>query len=683
MGIITSLFEKRDFSSQSWITDWLRGIDVGASTSSGVPISPENAVTYSAVLACGRIISEGIASIPLFVYKRLKEGKEKAANHPLYYLLHSQPNNEMTSFMFREVMVWHLLFWGNFYAEINYSNGGDVKALWPLLPWKMQVLRNSKNELMYKYLLPDGTHKNIPKSHMLHIPGMSFDGIVGKSLISVARESIGLGLALEEFGARFFGQGTQFGGFIEHPRTLSVPALSNLRASLKEKYTGISNAHKIFILEEGMKFSKNIIPPNDAQFIEARKFQVIEIARIFNVNLDKLKDLDRSTYSNIEQQSIDHVVGTLRPWCVRIEQALLVNLFTMPERKLYFAEHLLDGLLRGDIASRYAAYAVAKQWGWMNADDIRELENQNPLPDGIGKKYWQPLNMIDASKADVVVNDDSQDDDQDNNQDDNQDKQDGQDNQQNNIKKNELRAIRSATFKSRIANSYRGLFEEATTRIIKLERTDILKAAESIFGKRNIKLLNFLDFIEDYYKDKYDEISKRIKPVISTYSKVLYEAVVDEIGSTIDDEKLEKFMDEYAEAFNKRYISTSKSRLTDSANNALVNELDPYGQIEATFNDWEQTRPQTVSLKETIKIAGAVSLFTFAAAGIVRMMWVNTGSKSCPFCESLSGTIVGVEQTFASKDQQMEAEGKQPLSFSSNISHPPLHGGCICMITPA
>ena len=670
MGVITKLFEKRAWADQEWIKDWLRSADVGTSTYAGLKISEDNSMRYSAVLACVRIVSETIASLPLFVYKRLPQGKAKATEHPLYNILHMQPNPELSSFIYREMMAIHLLLWGNSYSEIIEDKAGRIVGLWPLLPWNMEVLRTNAGKLVYKYRLPDNTEIIIPNRNVLHIIGLSFDGLVGKSIIALARESIGLGMAMEEFGAKFYGQGTQFGGFIEHPKSLGPLAFENLKASLKEKYQGIQNSHKIMILEEGMKFSKNVIPPNDAQFIESRQFQLEEIARIFNVPPHLIKDLSKSTYDNIEQQGIEFVVYTIRPWCVRIEQAMMIKLFSDEEKKKYFIEFLVDGLLRGDITSRYSAYAIGKQWGWLSSDDIRELENQNPLPGGQGKIYWMPLNMVDAKtasepKPEPVVEAPKEPEETPAEQ-----------------KKNRIREVRGANLKLRLANNYKELFEESTLRIIKFERQGILKAADTIFNKRDIGLLNFTEFLEEFYKNKYDEINKKIKPVINTYGKVIADAAMDEVGTKINSENLDKFISDYNTTFNQRYIATSKQRLSNTAKTAIDEGADPFVALESNFNDFETTRPQVVAKRETIQLAGAVSYFTYAAAGILTMVWVNTGSKSCPYCQEMDGQVMGIESPFKSKTDLMQVEGAEPLTFSSNIFHPPLHGGCVCQLSP-
>ncbi|WDU84216.1 phage portal protein [Caloramator sp. Dgby_cultured_2] len=363
-------------------------------SAAGRSVTPITAMQASAVYACVRVIAETIASLPLFVFRITKEGKEKAYDHPLYYVLHDLANEEMTSFTFRETMMTHILLWGNAYAEIEYDQIGNVKGLWPLRPDNVFPERNSKNELQYRVLLPDGTGAILPKERVLHIPGLGFNGIIGLSPIAMARETIGLSLAAEEFGARFFGNGARPGGVLEHPGTLSKEAMDKLRDSWNQMHQGLSNQHRIAILEEGMTYKQVGIPPEDAQFLETRKFQIEEIARIFRVPLHLIQNLEHATFSNIEHQSIDFVVHTIRPWIVRWEQAINWKLFGSSTK--FFAEFSVDGLLRGDIKSRYEAYAIARQWGFMSVNEIRALENLNSIPNG--DIYLQPLNMVEAGK---------------------------------------------------------------------------------------------------------------------------------------------------------------------------------------------------------------------------------------------------------------------------------------------
>jgi HK97 family phage portal protein len=330
------------------------------------------------------------------MYARKSNGKDKVPGNPLYRLLHDSPNPEMTAMQFRETMMAHVLLWGNGYAEIERDGMDRIISLWPLPPNKVQVYRDDSAELYYEVTpdKPSEEKRVLRKRQVLHVPGLSFNGIIGYSPIAKLRESYGLAMAMEEFGARFFGSGTHPGLVVSHPGKLGKQAHENLDRSLAETYAGLGKSHRILLLEEAMKVEKIGIAPEEAQFLESRKFQIAEICRAFRVPLHMVNELDRATFSNIEHQSLEFVMHCIRPWLVRLEQAYNMQLLnTDLERRRYFWEHLIDGLLRGDIKSRYDAYAIGRQWGWLSADDIRELENMNPLPDGRGEVYLTPMNM--------------------------------------------------------------------------------------------------------------------------------------------------------------------------------------------------------------------------------------------------------------------------------------------------
>lgn len=398
MGIFNQILNQS--SGLSNPSQWFTGMFGSSSTTSGVSINEENAMSITAVYAAQKVIFETIASLPLPIYRRLEGGgKERAPNHYLYSVLHDQANEEMTAFTFRELMQHHLLSWGNAFAEKEIDGAGRVRGLWPLNPAQTIVERNPRTkELEYVTITPDGKSFRLPRHRVFHIPGLG-DGIVGKSPIRMHREAIGLAKATEEFGARFFGDGAKPGGIVEYPGRLDDKSYERFKSDIRDAHTGLSKSHKLMILEEGLKYHQVGIPPEDAQFLETRKFQLNEIARIYRVPPHKVGDLDRSTNNNIEHQSIEFVVDTIRPWLVRWEQATRMQLFTPEGRKEYFAEYLIDGLLRGDIESRYNAYQTGRQNGWLSADDIREKENMNPLPNGQGKIYLVNGNMIPIEKA--------------------------------------------------------------------------------------------------------------------------------------------------------------------------------------------------------------------------------------------------------------------------------------------
>ena len=369
---------------------------------SGKSVNPQSSIQVSAVYACVRVIAETVASLPLAVYEETDAGSRKASDHPLYRLLHDEPNEEMTSFIMRETMMAHLLLWGNSYSQIIRTGRNGVVSLYPMLPDHMDVDRNAAGKLVYTYTTKDGIQVKLDPSDVLHIPGLGFDGIVGYSPIALEKNAIGLGIAAEEYGSRFFQNGARPSGILTHPNTIKDPA--RLRASWNAAYGGSANGSKVAILEENMHFTPISMPNNEAQFLETRKFQVEEICRIFRVPPHLIGNLDRSTFSNIEHQSIDFAVHTIRPWLVRIEQAMNKALFTDSEKGHFYVQFNIDGLMRGDYKSRMEGYAIGRQNGWMSANDIRALENMNPIPQAEGgNDYLINGNMIPIQLAGVTA----------------------------------------------------------------------------------------------------------------------------------------------------------------------------------------------------------------------------------------------------------------------------------------
>jgi len=348
-------------------------------TASGKTVNERTAMQTTAVYACVRILAETIASLPLNVYRSTDNGKEKAIDHQLYYLLHDEPNPEMTSFVFRETLMSHLLLWGNAYAQIIRDGRGKVLALYPLLPDRMMVDRTTEGQLYYEYRKDTG-YVILRPEDILHIPGLGFDGLVGYSPIAMAKDAIGMAIATEEYGGKFFANGASPGGVLEHPGVVKDPA--RIRESWNAVYQGSGNAHRIAVLEEGMKFQSIGIPPEQAQFLETRKFQTEEICRIFRVPPHLVANLDKATFSNIEHQSISFVVHTIRPWLVRLEQGMNKALLSPSEKGQYFVGFVVDGLLRGDYASRMQGYAIGIQNGFLSPNDVRTLENMNTIEHG-------------------------------------------------------------------------------------------------------------------------------------------------------------------------------------------------------------------------------------------------------------------------------------------------------------
>lgn len=327
MKILSKLFKSRDKPNNQLSNNHYSFLS--GQSSSGKRVNEKTAMQMTAVFSCVRILSETLASLPLHVYQYTSIGSEKAIKHPLYYLLHDEPNAEMTSFIFRETLMTHLLLWSNAYAQIIRNGKGDVIGLYPLMPDKMAVDRDDNNQIYYIYRTSDGSQVQLNTQDVLHIPGLGFDGLVGYSPIAMAKNAIGMSMAAEEYGAKFFANGATPSGILEHPGT--VKNADVLRESWTRGFSG-SNSHKVAILEEGMKYTPISISPNEAQFLETRKFQINEIARIFRIPPHMVGDLEKSSFSNIEQQSLEFVKYTLDPWVIRFEQAINRRLFKDNEK---------------------------------------------------------------------------------------------------------------------------------------------------------------------------------------------------------------------------------------------------------------------------------------------------------------------------------------------------------------
>ena len=408
MGIFSGLFKSRDKPTDSTVGSRYT-FYMGGSTS-GKTVTERSAMQMTAVYSCVRILAEAIAGLPLHVYRYNSDGgKEKAIDHSLYLILHDEPNPEMSSFVFRETLMTHLLLWGNAYAQIIRNSKGEVMALYPLMPNKMSVDRDENGQLYYQYLrsIDEVGGKNetviLKPTDVLHIPGLGFDGLVGYSPIAMAKNAIGLAIATEEYGAKFFANGAAPSGLLEHPGTIKDP--QRVREAWQSQFGGSQNSGKIAVLEEGMKYTPISISPEQAQFLETRKFQITEIARIFRVPPHMVGDLEKSSFSNIEQQSLEFVKYTLDPWVIRWEQSIMRTLLTPEEKKSYFVKFNLEGLLRGDYQSRMNGYATARQNGWMSANDIRELENLDRIPaEAGGDLYLINGNMLPLQQAGAFAN---------------------------------------------------------------------------------------------------------------------------------------------------------------------------------------------------------------------------------------------------------------------------------------
>jgi len=399
MGILSGIFGKSDLrlnDPKAWdSTLWnLRG----SQSLSGETVTEETALTYSAVWNAIVLIAGTVGSLPLHLMRQSGKTKQIASDTRIYPLMHTQWNSYMTAMGGRECMMAHLLIWGNGYAEKVTNGYGEITALWPIPPNRVTNIAMREEDLWYEIRVGSGSTW-LPRSKILHIPGLGFDGFIGYSAIGMARKSIGLGMAMETFGSNYFGQGTHPGVIVSHPNQLSADAHANLKKSLTEGYSGLGKTHRLLLLEEAMKIEKIGIPPEDSQFLESRQHQITEIARWFNLPPHKLKDLTKSSFNNIEQEQISFVTDSILPWLIRLEQNYNTQLLTNQQirQNLYF-KHIVEGLLRADAKSRAEFYRLMIQSTIMTPNEAREKEDLNPSDNPMADELFVMVNTLPLSE---------------------------------------------------------------------------------------------------------------------------------------------------------------------------------------------------------------------------------------------------------------------------------------------
>ena len=655
---VANLFSEKRMNS----SELFQLIAAGNATYAGPSVTEDNAMRSSAVYACIRIISESIAALPLVLYRQQGRNRNRATVHPLYPVLHDLANPELTAFEWRELAMAHTLLRGNSWSQKVMNQRGQTVELWPLNPVKMEGWTRQNGKLYWLYRNPDNELQPINAEMIHHIKGFG-DGIMGHSpIMQAAKQAVGLSLAAEEYGARYYANGARPGLILRHPGKLSPAAAERLKVSFANEHQGLSNAHRTKVLEEGMDVTTIGIPNNEAQFLETRKFQVQEIARIYRVPPHMLADLDRATFSNIEHQSLSFVIHTLMPWFVRHEQAIYRDLLLPGERSTYFAKYVAAGLLRGDTATRYQAYTTAISTGFMTRNEARELEDLNPL-DGLDEPLL-PLNMMEANAEPPQPEPAPA-----------SDEPVARWSDQSTI---ETRAEKASVDRRALINRNIRLFEDAAGRAVKRETLAIRKAAKARMGKRDAD--SFEAWLETFYQQLREWFPDYFRNIMLTYAESIAASVASELGNEpvelTDD--LREWVDGYLKNYVEVYAVGGEKQLRTLIAESEGDE-EALAAIEARMDGWEDTKAGKEGFEQAFEAGNALAIYAYAASGVSLLRWSARG-ESCPLCRKMDGKRIKIGDSFFEAGDTHEADGVDPLPIVRKIKHGPLHSGCDCTV---
>lgn len=564
MTLLSSLFESRARVEGPYRLDSDGAVTLFSgqpNSTAGIHVNEEIAITYTNVYACVKIIAESIASLPLILYRKNGEDRrERAVEDPVYRLLHDAPNDDMTSIAWREAMLAHLLLWGNHYSVIEWR-GGDVKSITPVHPrWVTPKRAKTGGALVYEINPDDGQQaKTYRADEILHIPGLSFNGVKGLSVIEANREAIATGMAAQQHSGTWFGNGSHPSGILTTEAVLKPEVRKKVKEQWEEAHQGGRNANKTAVLDGKMSWQSVQLNPKDAQLIEARAFSVGEIARIFRVPLVLLNAGETGTSvwgSGVEQLMIAFVTHTLRPWFVRIEQEIGRKMLWMERRQGYYVEHLDAALLRGDLASRYAAYAVGRQWGWLSPNDVRRAENMDPIPGEQGDEYISPANIT-GKGGQEPGNDDSE--------------------------------PEEEPDEDRAARILAPLLARDMEQVVETELKAFRQALERRYGAG---IAEFQGWIDDFYRTYPAHVAKSL----AASSRAVSEALpgFDSAAWTV--------------AVGEKYAQVSASVVAEAVRKSIRQSYDSKAALTALLEVWQ-------SQKAALMVAEARNLFAAEAAG--------------------------------------------------------------------
>jgi len=678
MGIVTRMEQRASVENPSTSlanpAEWLVDLVGGGASAAGPTVNESSALTFSAFFSCVRAIAEDLSKLPMGVFERTRDARRPAPTHRLAPLIQYEPNREadLDPIAFRESLTAQALMRRHGAAEIEYDNANRIVALWPIPAPRIRSIRVD-GKRYYGVRTDDGTEHMLLPDQVLWIRGFGADPWDGESLLDRAKEAIGLGLAMQKFGGGYFANGARPAGLIKYTKVLSESAQERLRRSWESVHRGLDRSHRVAILDEGMDYQSIGFNPTESQLLEARTFQIDEVARFFRMPPHKVMELTRSTFSNIEHQELEYVRDTLMPWAIRWEQQANRKLFSPKDQRRFYVKISFNAQLRADTSTRGEFYNKGLTSGWLQINDVRALEDMNPVAGG--DVNLVPLNMIPLDSAFATPSPAG-----------------GAQGQlasrsagEQRLK--EFRQQRSITHRHRLQRAFVPVYEREARRLVDIEAATIRKLARQHLGER--AAADFNDALKSFYKDFEATVRERYGTANGEYGQALYVAIADELGlpDATPPANFSDFSRSFTEAMAARHVRFSQDSVAK-----LLSEADPSALADAVderMGQWQQggpagtTRASKIASLETVRAGGAYALAAYAANSVVDIIWRSVG-ESCPYCTDLDGTVAGIERGFAQPGDKLQGgEGEPPIEVSQIMRHPPAHGGCDCLIAAA
>ena len=669
------------------ITGWLSTL-----SKAGVEVNTQTAQTLTAVYRAVELLSTVVGMLPLEVYRVTDGGKERATDHHLYDLLHSQVNEEHTSVEYREMVMGHMVLRNNAYSIIERT-AGRVTRLVPLIPDSVEV-RRLGGELFYKVHFADGV-RTYPRDEIHHVRGRMENNVLGHDRLRVGTDAIGTGLAAQQSSAKFIANNSTPGGILQTPQNLTPDAKKKLREQWQALQGGSQNSGKVAVLENGLEWTAVGVDPQKAQMIETREYNVEDVSRWSGVPVHMLSQLKRATFNNIEHMGREFTTFTLMPWLTRWEQAMERDLVPAEERGKIIVRFNVKALVKADLKTRYASYATARNWGWMSVNDIRALEDMNSIGSD-GDMYLVPMNMIPVEQVTEPTLPAPR-----------EPEGETEIEEEEEEERSLMREARSAALirlRLRARSSHKRLYRDAFGRIVSREtqmleqklanaktRGDVRHAIESVYDpsatRQNLNTM----------------VMTALTPALASFAEVLDDAVDQELGRSAayhtlradniehDDDDTEQretrqadaLADDQALLVARRYLAASERQLLKLAEEAESDEEALALVLERTAA-WKDTKADKETERTIVDSESVFLRAAYVAAGVARLMWQTTGD-SCPLCDSLNGKIVGVESNFVSAGETIDpGDGKTtPLTPRRDVGGPQAHQGCACTIISA